>query len=237
MAEGVHRVRWRCHGRAFTNRKTVVAMGVVLFVLGVAVGAIGVWLLLRRYRIDLATREAEFARITAVREVEVRALVERHDGEVTRLQERLATGAEQHRIQLAAAEARVDLVRGDREQLRRDVQAVSADVLRKTGEALARENAAQRLADQERAAGRARQAHRGDQADRRADRAKARADGGQGRPARAASAARPTGAWARCCAHWAPAWTVCAAQAGQPQSRRSSAPRRAARGARSSCAT
>ena len=65
----------------------------------------------------------------------------------------MATDADQHGMQLAAAEARVELVRGDREQLRRDVQAVSADVLRKTGEDLARENAAQRLADQERAAG------------------------------------------------------------------------------------
>ena len=129
------------------------AMGLVLFVMGVALGATGVWALMRRHRIDLATREAEFARSTAVREVELRALVERHDAEVARLQERLTTEAGQHRIQLAAAEARIDLVRGDREQLRRDVQAVSADVLRKTGEALARENAAQRLADQERAAG------------------------------------------------------------------------------------
>ena len=129
------------------------AMGLVLFVLGVALGATGAWVLMRRYRIDLATREAEVARSTAVREVELRALVERHDAEVARLQERLATDAEQHRMQLAAAEARVELVRGDREQLRRDVQAVSADVLRKTGEDLARENAAQRLADQERAAG------------------------------------------------------------------------------------
>ena len=109
--------------------------------------------LMRRCRIDLVTREAEFARSTAVREVELRALVERHDAEVARLQDRLDSGAEQHRMQLAAAEARVELVRGDREQLRRDVQAVSADVLRKTGEDLARENAAQRLADQERAAG------------------------------------------------------------------------------------
>jgi DNA recombination protein RmuC len=129
------------------------AMGLVLFVLGVVLGATGAWVLMRRYRVDLATREAEFARSTAVREVELRALVERHDAEVVRLQERLATDAEQHRMQLAAAEARVELVRGDREQLRRDVQAVSADVLRKTGEDLARENAAQRLADQERAAG------------------------------------------------------------------------------------
>ena len=128
-------------------------MGLVLFVFGVALGATGARVLMRRYRIDLTTREAEFARSTAVREVELRALVQRHDAEVARLQERLATDAEQHRMQLAAAEARVELVRGDREQLRRDVQAVSADVLRKTGADLARENAAQRLADQERAAG------------------------------------------------------------------------------------
>ena len=113
------------------------AMGLVFPVLGVAVGATGVWALMRRYRLDLATRKAEFARNTAVREVELRALVERHDAEVTRLQERLATDAEQHRMQLAAAEARVELVRGDREQLRRDVRAVSADVLRKSGEDLA----------------------------------------------------------------------------------------------------
>jgi hypothetical protein len=106
------------------------AIWLVFFVVGVAVGATGVWALMRRYRIDLATREAEFARSTAVREVEQRALVERHDAEVTRLQERVATDAEQHRMQLAAVEARVELVRGDREQLRRDVQAVSADVLR-----------------------------------------------------------------------------------------------------------
>ena len=93
------------------------AMGLVLFVVGVALGATGAWVLMRRYRIDLATREAEVARSTAVREVELRALVERHDAEVARLQERLATDAEQHRMQLAAAEARVELVRGDREQL------------------------------------------------------------------------------------------------------------------------
>ena len=55
-------------------------------------------------------------------------------------------------MQLAAAEARVELVRGDRGRLRRDIQAVSADVL-EAGEDLAPKNAAQRLADQERAAG------------------------------------------------------------------------------------
>jgi DNA recombination protein RmuC len=95
----------------------------------------------------------EFARSTAVREVEVLALTERHDSEITRLEERLQVSAEQHRLQLAAADERVALVCGDREQLRRDVQAVSVDALKKAGETLARENAAQRLADQERAAG------------------------------------------------------------------------------------
>jgi hypothetical protein len=75
------------------------------------------------------------------------------NAELARLAERLETRAEQHRLELAAAEERGELVRGDRDQLRRDVQAVSADVLRKTGEALTRKIAGQRLADQERAAG------------------------------------------------------------------------------------
>ena len=106
-------------------------MGLVVFVVGAALGATAVWVLMRRYRLDLMAREADLAR----------------------LNERLDARAEQHRVELAAAEQRVELVRGDREQLRRDVQAVSADVLKKTGEALTREIAAQRLADHERAAG------------------------------------------------------------------------------------
>jgi DNA recombination protein RmuC len=107
------------------------AMGLVLFVLGVVLGAVGGWALLGRYRRELVAREAELARLN-----------ERLDGRM-----------EQHRLELAAAQERVELVRGDREQLRRDVQAVSADVLKQTGEALTREIAAQRLADHERAAG------------------------------------------------------------------------------------
>jgi DNA recombination protein RmuC len=109
----------------------VMAMGLVSFALGVALGATGIWALMHRYRLQLVAREAELAG----------------------LNERLDAAAEQHRRELAAAEERVEVVRGDREQLRRDVQAVSADVLRKTGEALTREIAAQRLADRERAAG------------------------------------------------------------------------------------
>jgi DNA recombination protein RmuC len=128
-------------------------MGLVFFLLGAALGAAVVWVLMRRYRTALVAREGEFARITAVREVELRSLLERHEAEIARVEERLQTTAEQQRLRLAAAEERVDLVRGDRAQVRRDVQAISADALKKTGEALARENAAQRLADQERAAG------------------------------------------------------------------------------------
>jgi DNA recombination protein RmuC len=108
---------------------------------------------MRRYRLELIAREAELARTLAVHETDVRALAERHEAELARLNERLEMRAERHRVELAAAEDRVELVRGDREQLRRDVQAVSADVLKKTGEALTREIAAQRLADHERAAG------------------------------------------------------------------------------------
>ena len=210
------------------------AMGVVLFVLGAAVGATGVWLLMRRYRLDLAAREAEIARDTAVREVELRALVERHDAEVERLQERLATEAEQHRMELAAAQARVELVRGDREQLRRDVQAVSADVLRKTGEALARENTAQRLAEQERAAGEL--GKRTEEIKRIVGRrGEARTDGERDRPAgaqrreadgRLSEMVRPLGDGVGRCAR-RPATS----------SALRSARRRAARGARSSCAT
>jgi DNA recombination protein RmuC len=86
-----------------------------------------------------------------VHEVELRALAERHEAELARWSERMDARAEPHCLELGAAEDRVELVRGDREQLRRDVQAVSADVLKKTGEALAREIVAQRLADHERA--------------------------------------------------------------------------------------
>jgi hypothetical protein len=145
------RVRSRCHGQAFRDQDTVMGMALVFFsAQRSARSASG--LLMRRYRIAPAAREAEFARSTAVREVEVRALVGRHEGEIALLEERLQTSSEQYRLQLPAVEERVDLVRGDREQLRRDVQAVPADALRKAGETLARENAAQRLADQERAA-------------------------------------------------------------------------------------
>jgi DNA recombination protein RmuC len=128
-------------------------MGLFFFLAGLVLGATGMWLLMRRYRSAGAATEAEVARLTAVHEVELRALAERHEVEIARLEERLQTSADHHRLQLAAADERVALVRGDREQLRRDVQAVSADVLRKTGEVLTREISAQRLADHERAAG------------------------------------------------------------------------------------
>jgi uncharacterized membrane-anchored protein YhcB (DUF1043 family) len=91
----------------------VTAMDLVSLALGVALGAIAIWALMRRYRVQLVAREAELAR----------------------LNERLDATVEQHRRELAAVEERVELVRGDRDQLRRDVQAVSGELLRKTGEA------------------------------------------------------------------------------------------------------
>ena len=189
------------------------AMGLVFFVLGVAVGATGVWVLMRRYRIDLATREAEFARSTAVREVELRALVERHDAEVTRLQERLATDAEQHRMQLAAAEARVELVRGDREQLRRDVQAVSADVLgRPARPSRARTPRSGWPTRSGRPASSA-------SAPRRSSGSSSRSGSSSARwrarsTSSSSSAARPTGAWGRPCARCTLGIEGLAAQAG-----------------------
>jgi DNA recombination protein RmuC len=136
---------------AFTDRHTEMAMALVLFVFGVALGAVAGWALVRR-NAQIA-RKAALAQTVAVHELELRSQAERHEAELARLDERMEARAQQHRAEVAAAEQRVDLVRGDREQLRRDVQAVSADVLATTGEALTREIAAQRLADHERAAG------------------------------------------------------------------------------------
>lgn len=90
----------------------------------------------------LAQRDAELERVTAV-----------HTSELAARDERLELQAEHHARELEAAEARIELVRGSREQLRDEMKAVSADVLKSTGEQLTREIAAQRKADQERAAG------------------------------------------------------------------------------------
>ena len=84
---------------------------------------------------------------------ELLARDERNAGETERLQQRLALQAEHHAQQLRAAEQRVELVRGSREQLRDEMKAVSADVLKATGEALTREISAQRRLDQSRAEG------------------------------------------------------------------------------------
>jgi hypothetical protein len=78
---------------------------------------------------------------------------DRHEGELSALRARMAMQAEHHAQQLSAAEGRITVVRGDREQLRNDMKAISADVLRQTGATVSREIAAQRSVDQERAAG------------------------------------------------------------------------------------
>jgi DNA recombination protein RmuC len=128
-------------------------MGLLLFSVGCVVGGLVVWVGSRRSSAALAAQTAELARAVAVHEVEARSAREHHEGEVAALHDRLRLEGEHHRSLLDAAEERVAAIRDDRDQLRRDVQAVSADVLRKTGEAMTREIAAQRLADHERAAG------------------------------------------------------------------------------------
>jgi chromosome segregation ATPase len=133
------------------------AVGAVLWLFGFVVGGtLSACLLLahaRRDRARIVARAAELERAIAVHDAERRASRERHEAEVSALNERLRTQAEHHAQQLAAAESRIALVRGDREQLRDEMKAISADVLRQTGATMTREIAAQRSADHERAAG------------------------------------------------------------------------------------
>jgi DNA recombination protein RmuC len=135
----------------------VMAVGAVLWLFGFVVGgSLCACLLLahaRRDRARIVARAAELERAIAVHDAERRASRERHEAEISALSERLHTQAEHHAQQLAAAESRVALVRGDREQLRDEMKAISADVLRQTGATMTREIAAQRSADHERAAG------------------------------------------------------------------------------------
>jgi DNA recombination protein RmuC len=132
-------------------------VGAVLWLFGFAVGGLLSAFLVsaraRQYHAGLVTRAADLERSLAVHDAEMRAERERHEAALSALHERMGMQAEHHGQQLAAAESRIELVRADREQLRQETKAISADVLRQTGAAMSREIAAQRSADQERAAG------------------------------------------------------------------------------------
>jgi chromosome segregation ATPase len=135
----------------------VMAVGAVLWLFGFVVGGVLTAFLVsaraRRVCVTLLARAAELERALAVCEAEAQAAHDRHEAELSAVRERMSMQAEHHAQQLAAAESRITLVRGDREQLRNDMKAISADVLRQTGATMTREIAAQRSADQERAAG------------------------------------------------------------------------------------
>jgi DNA recombination protein RmuC len=71
---------------------------------------------------------------------------ERHAAELAQLQAH-------HQEQIASAKEQVALVRSNREQLRDELKAISADVLKATGESLTQRLAEQRRAEQERSVG------------------------------------------------------------------------------------
>jgi DNA recombination protein RmuC len=119
---------------------------VVLTIIGILAGAAAAAVLLGR-RLVVAREEARTA--AAERDAEQRLLAdaeERHATEVTRLQSH-------HQEQLASVREQVALVKGNREQLRDELKAISADVLKATGESLTQRLSEQRRAEQERSSG------------------------------------------------------------------------------------
>jgi DNA recombination protein RmuC len=115
-------------------------------VLGVLAGALlaaavlARWLLAAGARVRRSAGELDRERTLRAGEQE------RHAAELQRL-------AEHHGAQLRSAKEQVALVQATREQLRDELKAISADVLKATGDSLAARMGEQRRADQERATG------------------------------------------------------------------------------------
>ena len=129
-------------------------MILVTAILSAALACLGVLAFRQRsIKRALVEREAELQRAAVLHSAELRARDERHASETEHLEQRLALQAEHHAEQLGAAEQRVELIRGSREQLRDEMKAVSADVLKATSQALTREISTQRRLDQSRAEG------------------------------------------------------------------------------------
>jgi DNA recombination protein RmuC len=99
-----------------------------------------------------------FARLSAVRHrvQQVEAEHDREREENEHLSERheldIAQLKEHHDRQLATVREQVALVKGNREQLRDELKAISTDVLKETGDSLAQRLAESRLAEEQRAA-------------------------------------------------------------------------------------
>jgi len=119
-------------------------MNVLLVLLGVLLGATvaGLALLgrLTRVRELVLQTSAERDRL----ERENQDLSQRHELELARL-------TEHHEQQLATIKEQVALVKGNREQLRDELKAISADVLKQTGDSLAQRLTDQRRAEEQRA--------------------------------------------------------------------------------------
>lgn len=122
-------------------------MATATFIIGLAIGGLAGALV--ALRLAARGRDGE----AAVLGERLAAQEARHRDALDAAERRLADQAAHHAEALAAAERRVELVRGSREQLRDEMQAVSAGVLKPLGDQLTRELAAQRKADQERAEG------------------------------------------------------------------------------------
>jgi DNA recombination protein RmuC len=123
-----------------------VFVDVVLTIIGILAGAAGASALLGR-RLGVAREQQRQA--TAERDTEQRLrgdAEERHAAELARLQAH-------HEERLASVREQVALVQANREQLRDELKAISADVLKATGESLTQRLAEQRRAEQERSSG------------------------------------------------------------------------------------
>jgi DNA recombination protein RmuC len=121
-------------------------MNVALFILGLFAGAIATFALVARRLADAR----ETARAAASeRDAERNLLANSEARRATELDQL----QEHHRQQLAGVREQVALVQTNREQLRDELKAISADVLKATGESLTQRLSEQRHAEQERASG------------------------------------------------------------------------------------
>jgi DNA recombination protein RmuC len=121
-------------------------MALEAFVFGALVGATGVALVLAR---RLAALRETARAATAERDGEHQA----RSGDERRHAAELEQLREHHSQQLTGVREQVALVQANREQLRDELKAISADVLKATGESLTQRLVEQRHAEQERASG------------------------------------------------------------------------------------
>jgi DNA recombination protein RmuC len=118
----------------------------ILVIVGVLLGATGTAAVLAR-RIAGARAEARAAQAESEAARRLRADAEgHHEAELAQLQDH-------HRAQVAAVKEQVALVQANRAQLRDELKAISADVLRATGESLTQRLTEQRRTEQERSSG------------------------------------------------------------------------------------